>query len=317
MKTTRLSTFLPATAPPAKANSGNRSTPPAPKNCRMFYLIEDNGYAISVPVEVQTAGGSISKLVRGFPGLHVARMRRHRSPRELRGVPRSDSVLPRTSRPLAGARAWSRARIHTRFPMTKSSTSLAEEREERSAPRPAFQILAVSRSRRRAGSEADLKTWKREIDSEVRDAADQALAAARAHHRFDSRAAFIRRTSIRPPPHSTRSRNFTARRKPWWKWSPPRSADEMSRDERIIVFGEDVADASREENLKQVKGKGGVFKVTAGLQTQIWRRSRFQFAARGSQHRRPRHRHGHSRAEARRRNSVLRLHLAGHDADSR
>src|SRR6516165_7747247 len=38
----------------------------------LFYLVEDNGYAISVPVEVQTAGGSISKLVEGFPGLHVA-----------------------------------------------------------------------------------------------------------------------------------------------------------------------------------------------------------------------------------------------------
>jgi 2-oxoisovalerate dehydrogenase E1 component len=233
------------------------------KKLPMFYLIEDNGYAISVPVEVQTAGGSISKLVGSFPGLHVA---------ECDGTDPLESYVACKEAIQYCRERRGPALVHAQVTRPYSHSlsddeklyKSAEEREKEAHrdPLSKFSLFLV---REGLLDQKQIEDLEAQVDNEVREAADQALAAAEPS--IDSI-----KVNVYSPDVDPTSSAFEAQ--PQYHGAPKTMvemvaatlSDEMLRDERITVFGEDVADASREENLKSVKGKGGVFKATAGLQ---------------------------------------------------
>jgi 2-oxoisovalerate dehydrogenase E1 component len=229
----------------------------------LLFLVEDNGYAISVPVEVETPGGDISRLVRSFPGLHVD------------SIDGTDFFA--SLRAMREAAAYVRARkgpafVHARV-IRPYSHSLSDDEKlykttaERAAEArrdPIVRFAEFLRSNRLA-ADADLAAIGVEIDRELDDAAQEALRAARPPR--ESAALWVYSPDVDPT-----SAAFDTPAQPEGKPDTMVAAinrtlkDEMARNARIVVFGEDVADASRLDALKEVPGKGGVFKVTHGLQ---------------------------------------------------
>ncbi len=233
------------------------------KRLPVLYLIEDNGYAISVPVEVQTPGGSISKLVRNYPNLYVE---------ECDGTEPLESyaALRRAAEHCRARKGPALIHAHVIRPYSHSLSDdekLYKCETERSAeaqrdPLPKFAMFLV---REGILEENEIEALEAEVDREIIEATDRALAAELPSP--DSIYKWVYSPDVDPS-----SRDFDSTPK---KEGHPKTMvemvsitllDEMKRDERIVVFGEDVADCSREESLASVKGKGGVFKATAGLQ---------------------------------------------------
>jgi 2-oxoisovalerate dehydrogenase E1 component len=231
----------------------------------VLFLIEDNGYAISVPVEVNTPGGSISKLVRSFPNLFVA---------EADGTDFLESYDA-----LRYATEYCRTRmgpalVHARV-VRPYSHSLSDdeanyrpraEREREAEKDPLLRLSRLLLEQSILG-EADLEKLHAEVDAEVNDAADRALTAELPAP--ESAYDFVYSPDVDPTTAAFSTAPAAA------EGATPTTMvdllnacmrDEMKRDPRIVMFGEDVADASRDAVLAECKGKGGVFKVTAGLQ---------------------------------------------------
>ncbi|MEO8451500.1 MAG: dehydrogenase E1 component subunit alpha/beta [Gemmatimonadota bacterium] len=231
----------------------------------LVYLVEDNGYAISVPIEVNTAGGSISKLVASFPGLFIQEV---------------DGCDPLASYDvMLKAVEYARQRkgpalVHAKV-IRPYSHSLSDdeilyrppsERSEDAARDPVTRFPKYLLEQGIA-SEAELELIKKEVEDEVEVATATALASPQPG--TDTIYQFVYSPDVDPT-----SEQFDTEDDPKFSGEPTTMVDllnvcmkdEMNRDPRIVVFGQDVADVSREEHIGQVKGKGGVFKVTFGLQ---------------------------------------------------
>jgi 2-oxoisovalerate dehydrogenase E1 component len=251
----------------------------------VIFCVEDNQYAISVPVEVQTSGGNISRLVSGFPNFHFE---------ELDGT---DPVVAYAAfrRAADYCRAGNGpAFVHAHVIRPYSHSLSDDERlyrpeSERQAdaardPVPRLQMFLL---REGILDEKGINQIEHEIEEQIQADADRALDAALPQPETiynyvyspdldPTSAAFETNPAAAAPEtsangKSSAAQNKTSQNKTMADLINATLRDEMRRDERVIIFGEDVADCSREEYLKQklVKGKGGVFKLTAGLQLQF------------------------------------------------
>ncbi len=237
----------------------------------VVFVVEDNEYAISTPVEVNTPGGNISRLVANFPNFHFA---------EIDGTDPIASYQAMTE-----AVAYCRARkgpafVHGHVVRPYSHSLSDDERLYRSAAeleadalRDPISRMQMSLLREGILDAAGIDRLEREVDAEVQRAADHAVAAAPAE--VSSILRHVYSEDLDPclarSPEELKPAAADATERTMADLINTCLRDEMRRDPRIVVFGEDVADASRDEALKagKIKGKGGVFKLTAGLQAEF------------------------------------------------
>src|SRR4029079_1060510 len=141
----------------------------------VVFLVEDNGYAISVPVEVQTAGGDVSKLVEGFPSLYIQKCDGTDPLESLETMQRAVQYCRDRKGP---------ALVHAKVIRPYSHSLSDDEKlyrpdEERAsdAERDPVKRFGTRLIEEGVIDQAGLQQIKDEVDHEIAEAADQALAA--------------------------------------------------------------------------------------------------------------------------------------------
>jgi 2-oxoisovalerate dehydrogenase E1 component len=223
----------------------------------LLYLVADNGYAISVRAEDQSPA-PISEMVRGFRGLAITKIdgrdyfqARHFGARAVARVRAAEGpglIHAKVTRPYSHSAADTQSKYRT-----------MEDLADEAAHDP---ILVLEHELVKGGviTQEDVERIRDEAKSIVMTAAKEALAAER-----PDPASVLDHVYVVPPipdePKPDGDGDVVA-----FGESIRRTLHElMAADERIRVFGEDVADAP-EALIDQVEGKGGVFGTTAGLQ---------------------------------------------------
>jgi 2-oxoisovalerate dehydrogenase E1 component len=229
----------------------------------VLFVVQDNGYAISVPVKVQTPGGNISSLVRNYPDLLVE---------ECDGteVLESYAVMERAVGHCRARRGPALVHAHVTRPYSHSLSDDEKlykptefrEGEAQRDPLPKFGLFLV---REGILDEAEVEHLEAEVDREILDATDRALEAELPSP--DSIYVSVYSHEVDPTDAAFETEpKLIGASKTMVEMVSATLADEMAHDERVLVFGEDVADCSIPDHMEKVKGKGGVFKATAGLQ---------------------------------------------------
>jgi 2-oxoisovalerate dehydrogenase E1 component len=253
----------------------------------VLFLIEDNEYAISVPREVQTAGGSISPLVANFPAFHFE---------EVDGTDAvaSYSALKHAIHHIREGNGPAFVHAHVIRPYSHSLSDdernyrPESERHEDAARDPIARMQSFL-IREGLLDETAITQLQKQVEAEVQEASDRAVAAAPPAK--GSEANFVYSPDLDPTSSAFETQPVIASENvanvaPGEATHKPAAPggdrtmadlinaclrDEMRRDHRILIYGEDVADCSREDYLNDggVKGKGGVFKLTSGLQREF------------------------------------------------
>jgi 2-oxoisovalerate dehydrogenase E1 component len=228
-------------------------------------------------VEVQTAGGSISRLVSGFPNFHFV---------EVDGTDpvASYSAFDRAAQYCREGHGPAFIHAHVIRPYSHSLSDderlyRPDSERERDAARDPVSRTQMFLLREGILDEKGINELEKKVEEELQIAVDKALEALPPNP--DTVTDFVYSPDINPASaafdseadvqDSNSADGKKAATKTMADLINATLRDEMKRDERIVIFGEDVADCSREEYLKRklVKGKGGVFKLTFGLQCEF------------------------------------------------